>query len=161
MHCSEAIDMKLTKDQIDGLKRIDKVVSMRDGSADECHDYYCPYNIGMLVDHVAQKDPTHGSKYFIVQRPSETCRVDEGGNIHEEEHGLYHGKPDGFDSGCPRFLCIDRANGKWDCLCGLEVVARLLGVGHEELYEVLEPHFVKGHEILGYNQAWRKAGGSK
>jgi hypothetical protein len=68
----------------------------------------------------------------------------------------YRGKPDGFDSDCPRFLVVDRAAGKWDCLCALEVVARLLGVDHKELYEALKTHFDTGHEILGYNPKWRK-----
>lgn len=102
---------------------------MTDGCADECHEYYCPYNIECADVEVDCDD----------------------GTIHIDNAGVYHGKPDGFDSQCPRFIAIDRANGKWDCLCGLEVVARILGVDYKELYETLKPHFDENHEILGYN----------
>ena len=123
----------LTETQIDAIKRLDKALSMRDGSADECHCYYCPYNIS-------------------------GADIDDDGEIHI---GGYDGKPDGFDSDCPRFVCVDRATGKWDCLCGLEVIARLLGVSVKELNEELKPYFGDGHEILGYNPTWRKAGGDE
>lgn len=152
----------LTDVQIDAIKRLDKVLSMQDGSADECHSYYCPYNIKMLVDHVNRKNyRDEKSTYLYGLSPTERCTIDKDSNIHEEDHGIYHGKPDGFDSECPRFLVIDRANDKWDCLCGLEVIARLLGVGVDELNEELKPHFDNGHEILGYNPVWRKAGGDE
>jgi len=151
----------LTETQIDAIKRLDKVISMRDGSADECHDYYCPYNIGMLIDHVNRKDyRDESSKYLYGLPPTERCTIDKDGTVHEEDHGIYHGKPDGFDSVCPRFVCVDRATGKWDCLCGLEVIARLLGVSVKALYEELRPRF-DSDEILGYNPTWRKVGGSE
>jgi hypothetical protein len=153
-------DMRpLTPTQIDAIKRLDKVISMRDGSADECHEYYCPYNIGCLVEHIASYDDDKRSRdhqsFPIALQLCDSCRIDDDGNIHEDDHGIYHGKPDGFDSECSRFIAIDRATGKWDCLCGLEVIANLLGVMVDELNEELRPHFGPDDEILGYNPVWR------
>jgi len=147
----------MNPEQIDALKRLDKALSMRDGSADECHEYYCPYNIGMLVDHVK------GSilHYPYSMSRSERCTFDEKNNIiHEEDHGIYHGKPDGFDSECPRFLAIDREKGKWDCLCGLDVIARLLGIDSWQLYQDIVDEFKTSKDaypdILGFAPVWRK-----
>nr|MDO8111475.1 hypothetical protein [Candidatus Sigynarchaeota archaeon] len=148
--------------QIDAIKRLEKTMSMRDGSASECHEYYCPYNIGCLVDHIALNDAEkemHDS-WPIPLRLCDSCRIDDDGNIHEDDHGIYRGKPDGFDSECPRFLAIDREKGKWECLCGLEVIARLLGESTWNLYkELLEKMNKKDEktfpEILGFNPRWR------
>lgn len=122
--------MPLTSQQISMLKRLEHYLPIQ-GSAQECHEFYCPMNISALVEHLGGLDG---------------C-VDGDGNLHHED--MYDGKPDGFNSACPRFLAIDREKGEWKCLSGLEIIARVLNVKVDELYRELRPHF-EDCEVLGY-----------
>ena len=118
--------LHLNKKQIDIITKL-AILLPSDGSASECHEYYCPYNIDCVED--------DNRKHISV----------EG----------YEGKPDGFDSECPRFLSLNRKAKKWDCLCGLKMIAILLDVNVEDLYTYLEPHFESTNfGICGHIPHW-------
>lgn len=116
--------MELTKLQVNILKRLEEYLPSC-GSASECHDYYCPANIGGLEVHLGGRD--------------------KQGELHVDDVSKYHGKPDGFDSECPRFRAIDREKGEWECLCGVVMLAYLMDSTPTELVSA-----IKKHETLGY-----------
>jgi hypothetical protein len=131
----------LDANQIKALERLQTLRAFIDGIADECHEYYCPCNIEVILGNMDGQD-------------ANIVNANVGGRV------AYSGAPDGFDSPCPRFFPIDRTKGKWKCLNMLEVVATLLKIDTIKLYRELRPYFKKEGksdfpEILGYNPRWR------
>lgn len=109
--------MTFTDTQKDMIRRMMEYLP-REGSASECHEHYCPANINYLLQMIGDDGVMIGN---------ETIDVPE-----------YCGKPDGFDSQCPRFLAVDRESGEWECLSGLDMLARALNVPKNDLTKIVD-----------------------